>query len=299
MAAQQHATQQRTAQQQPLKTNPCCSSVEQICLVEGRRYMKQARTEGGWVISEIEQLTGLARRDIQRCCYQGKGGIGILSPKGSSWGKRTYSTEDMAVLLVVALEKQAGSTLPEIGETLRAETQTRGENSQIMHAENSERSASLPHETRDMLAIHAARLRESLEKTAGQLLSAQALLLATGKSRQAKLGQLVERTLTRHIEEACSELEMSNSSIRAALEPGWLSSRLESIETCEASSADCSQTLLELFADVADKLHASCGISHVNACHVIEYALDAPGIPLAIELWLGPGMHEQFCQAIR
>lgn len=63
--------------------NPaCCSSVEQICWNSGGRHsegrqMDNAHEHGGWTISEVERLTGLPRRDIQRCCYSGKGGIAL------------------------------------------------------------------------------------------------------------------------------------------------------------------------------------------------------------------------------
>ena len=47
--------------------------------------MNNAHEHGGWTISEVERLTGLPRRDIQRCCYSGKGGLGIVKPQDSTW----------------------------------------------------------------------------------------------------------------------------------------------------------------------------------------------------------------------
>lgn len=67
----------------------------------------------GWTISQVEALIGLSRRDIQRCCYEGKGGVGILSPEDSKWGRRTYSAEDLARLFIVAQLKASGLSLPE------------------------------------------------------------------------------------------------------------------------------------------------------------------------------------------
>ena len=45
--------------------------------MKSRRQRKKLG-QAGWRISEVERLTGLSRRDIQRVCYQGEGGIGLL-----------------------------------------------------------------------------------------------------------------------------------------------------------------------------------------------------------------------------
>ena len=39
----------------------------------------------GWRIAEVERLVSFSRRDIQRACYQGRGGAGVLTPSDSSW----------------------------------------------------------------------------------------------------------------------------------------------------------------------------------------------------------------------
>lgn len=39
----------------------------------------------GWKIAEVERLVGLSLRDIQRACYQGRGGMGVLKPSDGSW----------------------------------------------------------------------------------------------------------------------------------------------------------------------------------------------------------------------
>lgn len=116
--------------------------------------MNNAHEHGGWTISEVERLTGLPRRDIQRCCYSGKGGLGIVKPQDSTWGRRTYSARDVATLFVVRLEKQQGLSLPEIGEKLRKHPATGSE------AEPG------------LLAVHIERLKERQEEVAGQLLAA-------------------------------------------------------------------------------------------------------------------------------
>lgn len=67
-----------------------------------------------WKISQVEKLIGLSRRDIQRACYKGRGGVAILQPKDSSWGRRNYSLEDVATLFVVKCHKERGLSLVEI-----------------------------------------------------------------------------------------------------------------------------------------------------------------------------------------
>ena len=42
----------------------------------------------GWKISQVEALVGLPRRDIQRACYEGAGGLGIVKPRKTTWGWR-------------------------------------------------------------------------------------------------------------------------------------------------------------------------------------------------------------------
>ena len=97
----------------------CCSTLEQIYWSQGESSMKSRRQrkklgQAGWKISEVERLTGLSRRDIQRVCYQGEGGIGLLSPKETKWGYRVYSAQDLKVLYAVSLLRERGKTLPQV-----------------------------------------------------------------------------------------------------------------------------------------------------------------------------------------
>jgi DNA-binding transcriptional MerR regulator len=97
----------------------CCSTLERIYWSQGEFSMKPRHQhkklgQAGWKISEVERLTGLSRRDIQRVCYQGEGGIGLLSPKETKWGYRVYSTRDLKVLYAVALLRERGMTLPQV-----------------------------------------------------------------------------------------------------------------------------------------------------------------------------------------
>ena len=111
----------------------------------------------GWTISQVEGLIGLPRRDIQRCCYTGKGGVALLSPADSSWGRRTYSAEDLARLYLIARMKDRGMSLPEIKRML-----------DVSKAAGNSDDA--------LLGDCASRLVEAREQVESLLLSAQALL---------------------------------------------------------------------------------------------------------------------------
>ncbi len=72
----------------------------------------------GWKISQVETLIGLPRRDIQRACYDGSGGFGLVKPRNTTWGWRVYETTDLAKLFMLAQARKQGKTLDEIREEL-------------------------------------------------------------------------------------------------------------------------------------------------------------------------------------
>lgn len=74
-----------------------------------------------WTISELTELVGLSRRDIQRLCYadERNGGLGLLDPEDSTQGRRHFSREDVEVLFVVSQYKALGMSLPEAAEAVR------------------------------------------------------------------------------------------------------------------------------------------------------------------------------------
>ena len=63
----------------------CCSTVEQVSWKKGGQGMRD-ELASGWKVSQVEALIDLPRRDIQRACYEGPGGIGIVRPQNTSWG---------------------------------------------------------------------------------------------------------------------------------------------------------------------------------------------------------------------
>lgn len=82
----------------------------------------------GWKISQVASLLDMPRRDITRSCYadRKRGGAGILQPADGSWGRRSYSVEDIGWLYLVKLQHEAGYSLPEIARRMDTSTGTDG-----------------------------------------------------------------------------------------------------------------------------------------------------------------------------
>ncbi len=160
-------------------------------------------TQQGWTISQVEALIGLSRRDIQRCCYEGKGGVGILSPKDSKWGRRTYTADDLARLFIVAQMKADGMSLPEAGRAL-----DRAEHDGKTDAE--------------LLRDYAERVAEKIEQLETLLLSAKAFL-AAGDEEDNGLDALIADRLAPELVNAALEnpsapLDANESQLKAAVE---------------------------------------------------------------------------------
>ena len=144
----------------------------------------------GWKISQVERLINLPRRDIQRACYAGKGGASILSPANSTWGRRLYSVDDLARLLLVKLYKNQGYSLPEIKEIL---------------GEKLDRA-----EVQKLLSIQAARMQEQLEETQLQLNRAQLLVKALGVDEETARTELrahIRQEIARNVLEQADDNE--------------------------------------------------------------------------------------------
>lgn len=120
----------------------------------------------GWKISEVERLIGLSRRDIQRACYQGRGGVGILEPADSSWGRRLYSREDLAKLFVIKQYKTLGYSLPEIRVVFDKAQRGNG--------------------WQELLGIQACRLHEKSDEATEQFARAEALMHAVSPSPETE-----------------------------------------------------------------------------------------------------------------
>ena len=131
--------------------------------MKSRRQRKKLG-QAGWKISEVERLTGLSRRDIQRVCYQGEGGIGLLSPKETKWGYRVYSAQDLKVLYAVSLLRERGKTLPQVKrefERVHSDVDAILDEQVELLREEIEKSVSRYHKA---LALGRAKDRNALER---------------------------------------------------------------------------------------------------------------------------------------
>lgn len=118
----------------------CCSSVEQVSWKKGGQGMRDEVADG-WKISQVEALVGLPRRDIQRACYEGAGGLGIVKPRNTTWGWRVYEVPDVAKLFLLAQGRRQGKTLDEVRDELASCEGTRDMLRKLVRCEQAAREA--------------------------------------------------------------------------------------------------------------------------------------------------------------
>lgn len=166
--------------------------------------MGEREATKGWKISQVERLIDLPRRDIQRACYSGQGGADIVRPSDGAWGKRFYSVDDIAQLMLVKLYKDQGYCLPEIRDMIN------GSNRQI--------------DTAAELSIWQARLEEELLENEIKLSRILALLAAlrnkNDDSRDASeefLAQRLPPDVIKYLEKALTN-EIIDTTIPEAFE---------------------------------------------------------------------------------
>lgn len=151
--------------------------------------MSESNTPQGWKISQVERLIDLPRRDIQRACYAGQGGACILEPTDSTWGKRFYSSGDIAKLMLVKLHKDQGYSLPEIHDLLN--------------------HPGKQFETQEQLSIWRARLEEEMLEVELKLNRVIALLAALehdGDKRTDAIEDLLRQQLPQKAIDALTEV---------------------------------------------------------------------------------------------
>lgn len=228
--------------------------------------MPNASPAEGWRVSEVERLAGLPRRDIQRACYEGQGGVGLLSPQDSSWGRRTYTLDDVARLFVVAELKREGRSLPE-----------------ARQAFDEARGADGERGWRSLLDVRAARLSEQAEDVLGRLLRAEALRLALD-GRPDDVGRLVGQRVLSHAAvhfscgacQACDCLCAVLAELASLMEKGVSPRSHEATEPVRSCMEACAE---------------ATGADAPAVAAFADDVLGVPGIDLAIELWLAPGAH--------
>ena len=293
----------------------CCSTVEQIKWPLGVRMGSNGMQEG-WKVSEVERLIGLPRRDIQRACYEGAGGAGILSPADSSWGRRLYSKDDLLTLFMVKQERDQDLSLPEIK---RLFEEKEGE----------------PGGRRRFVDDQVARMRDEFEDAAWRLASAEALRAATrGEEDDENEGEAEGESAEAEAVEGAGEAGSNNTALDGVIDRILLLGVLEIMEdggvnagnaagtnertTVSSDPGRAHQTLHELWQKLADCRVQGCAADAPETQAVVGGALadledasdaqtaasrlgrllDAPGMELALELRHGPGAYAYIRDAV-
>ena len=228
-----------------------------------------------WKISQVEKLIGLSRRDIQRACYKGRGGVAILQPKDSSWGRRNYSLEDVATLFVVKCHKERGLSLVEIKRVFE-------------RSEASEGGCAM------------------LEDQVSLMLDRRDELVAAMKGR-TPLRKLVRSYAMKAVVDAASAQEQSGTNVYFALlqrcvlisagEVGELEKGIRKwLDKGERPDAECVQGFLRKEFERTARLVE--GSTQAGVARALGEVLDSPSMEPALELWLGPGSYEFIDEAL-
>lgn len=238
-----------------------------------------------WKISQVEKLIGLSRRDIQRACYSGKGGVAILQPEDSSWGKRGYSVEDLAKLFVVKCHRRKGMSLVESAEAFK-------------RFEEAERGYSMLDAQVSLMLAQ----RDELERQ----IACGELLRAATENEGSFLPLVYECTMKAIVTVACS-CEASEERACFALLGSCSSTSREEVEAFEGmvqrwlqrDEGPGSQQVQEWMGKaVARVASAREGVRPAAVGSVLARVLDCPSIEPAFELWLGPGSFDFIDEAI-
>ena len=256
-----------------------CSTIELINREGTRRGRGRmdARAARGWQIAEVERLLGLSRRDIQRACYDGQGGAGIVHPKESSWGRRSYDVGDLERLFHMGCLRDEGLSLPEVRRAFDAAEEGAGG-------------------WEGYVTDRLARMREEEERDAELLARAEALEAATsGPDAAARLDEVIEgiwlgglASLRAEARSAGDEALVGQADAALAwfaADPGRLAALWAALEDPQDGSGGEKDAPIEAIeADAAAAVPA-------EVAGVLPRLLDAPGMELALELRLGPGGH--------
>lgn len=221
----------------------------------------------GWKVSQVEALVGLSRRDIQRACYEGPGGIGIIQPRNTAWGWRVYEVADVAKLFLVAQARRQSQTLEEACR---------------MFAPNGDEAA-----LASALKLCEQRARDARDAEAGALASARALQCALEHGDESTFAGLIDSTFGDSARRACDARIALKLAARGLLsdmlegiadihKEGKLPSSNEAQRICTTASGECAQ---------------ACGLTPLDACKLLSQAVNAPGMALTCELWLGSATH--------
>ena len=116
-------------------------------------------------------------------------------------------------------------------------------------------------------------------------------------------GELTENEIDAQVVEtlrkmADEEARQDSVSAGCAAHRGWLirsfAPLAENVDSSEASV--CAALAL---AGAIDDIHGRYNVSHVAAKTILNWALNAPGMSVVVDVWLGPGAYELLLRTLR
>ena len=116
-------------------------------------------------------------------------------------------------------------------------------------------------------------------------------------------GELTENEIDAQVVEtlrkmADEEARQDSVSAGCAAHRGWLirsfAPLVENVDSSEASV--CAALAL---AGAIDDIHGRYNVSHVAAKAILNWALNAPGMSVVVDVWLGPGAYELLLRTLR
>lgn len=221
----------------------------------------------GWKVSQVEALIDLPRRDIQRACYEGPGGIGIVRPRNTSWGWRVYEVADVAKLFLVAQARRRSQTLEEACHVLAS----------------SEDEAGLA----NALELCEQRARDARDTEAGALMAARALKCALAHEDRSIFAGLIDSAFGESARRTCDDHVALKLASR-----GLLSDMLEGVAGIHKAGKQPTSSEAQYVCMSASEICAqACELTLPDACELLSQAVNAPGVALTCELWLGPATH--------
>ena len=94
------------------------------------------------------------------------------------------------------------------------------------------------------------------------------------------------------------EARQDGMSAGCAAHRGWLARSLAPlVENADSSEASVCAALA--LAGAIDDIHGRYNVSHVAAKTILNWALNAPGMSVVVDVWLGPGAYELLLRTLR
>lgn len=218
----------------------------------------------GWKISQVEALVGLPRRDIQRACYEGTGGLGIVKPRNTTWGWRVYEVPDVAKLFLLAQGRRQGKTLDEVRDELAS---CEGVCDVLRRLVRCEQTA-----------------REACDAQAGASMSACALRCAIEQGNVTVFAGLIDASFAEDARAFC-DAHVALGLAAEGLLPK-LFADLVRVRAC--GQAPGSNDAKEICAASVHAVSERCALRAADAAELLAQAINASGMGLTCELWLGP-----------